>query len=152
MRAECCCSGFHAVAVPAIGLLLTVAGEAAETLTGKVVKVADGDTLTLLVGTDQVRVRLHGIDAPEKNQAFGSRARQALSDRVRPRGPADAPRRWPPCTACHEDRGFTRRGGEPLARMLCHSGQVYPDRLQPLDGLRNRPFRLGVAWHGVPSP
>ena len=34
----------------------------AATLTGKVVKVADGDTITILVGTEQHRVRLQDID------------------------------------------------------------------------------------------
>jgi endonuclease YncB( thermonuclease family) len=38
--------------------------------TGRVVKVADGDTLTVLVNKTQVRVRLDGIDAPESKQAF----------------------------------------------------------------------------------
>jgi endonuclease YncB( thermonuclease family) len=40
----------------------------AATLTGKVVKVADGDTITILVGTERHRVRLQGIDAPERKQ------------------------------------------------------------------------------------
>ena len=38
----------------------------AQVLSGKVVKIADGDTFTLLVNNhDQVKVRLDGIDAPE---------------------------------------------------------------------------------------
>lgn len=50
-------------------------------LTGKVVGVSDGDTLTVLTPErTQVRVRLHGIDAPESGQDFGSRAKQAASD------------------------------------------------------------------------
>jgi micrococcal nuclease len=53
---------------------------AAETLSGRVVRIADGDTLTLLVGKEQVKVRLNGIDAPEKGQPFGTKAKQALSD------------------------------------------------------------------------
>jgi endonuclease YncB( thermonuclease family) len=56
---------------------------AAETLTGKVVAVGDGDTLTLLDATKtQHKVRLHGIDAPESKQAFGNVARKALADLV----------------------------------------------------------------------
>jgi len=54
----------------------------AGTLTGEVVAIADGDTLTVLVERTQVRVRLAQIDAPERKQAFGTRARQALSERV----------------------------------------------------------------------
>ncbi len=42
-----------------------------KTLTGTVVRVADGDTFTLLVdGNRQVRVRLHGIDCPERGQPY----------------------------------------------------------------------------------
>lgn len=46
---------------------------------GKVVGVADGDTLVVLDGTTQVRVRLHGIDCPERGQAFGAAARRLTS-------------------------------------------------------------------------
>src|SRR5687767_12997679 len=48
--------------------------------TGRVVKVADGDTLTVLVQKRQIRVRLDGIDAPERGQAFGKRSTQSLAD------------------------------------------------------------------------
>lgn len=41
-------------------------------LVGKVVGVHDGDTLTLLVGRTQYKIRLDGIDAPELGQDFGS--------------------------------------------------------------------------------
>ena len=48
---------------------------------GKVVGVADGDTLTILdAANKQHKVRLAYIDAPEKAQAFGNRAKQKLSD------------------------------------------------------------------------
>jgi micrococcal nuclease len=52
------------------------------TLTGKVVGIADGDTLTLLVAKTQVRVRLDGIDTPERGQPFGKKAGQALAKKV----------------------------------------------------------------------
>lgn len=42
---------------------------------GKVVAVADGDTLTVLVDRHQVKVRLTEIDAPEKDQPFGNRSK-----------------------------------------------------------------------------
>jgi micrococcal nuclease len=51
----------------------------AETFTGKVVKVLDGDTVDVLVDRTPRRVRLAGIDAPEKAQPFGSRAKQQLA-------------------------------------------------------------------------
>ncbi|GEM_PF-4000248 len=37
----------------------------ADTITGKVVAVADGDTLTVLNGREEIKVRLSAIDAPE---------------------------------------------------------------------------------------
>ncbi len=55
----------------------------AATITGRVVAVADGDTVTLLDGNNtQHKIRLAGIDAPEKKQAFGQRSKQSLSDLV----------------------------------------------------------------------
>ncbi|HEV3303786.1 MAG TPA: thermonuclease family protein [Planctomycetaceae bacterium] len=48
-------------------------------LTGKVVKIADGDTLTILdADKEQRKIRLAGIDAPEKGQPFRTKAREAL--------------------------------------------------------------------------
>jgi endonuclease YncB( thermonuclease family) len=55
----------------------------AEVLTGRVVGVADGDTITLLdANNTQHKIRLGGIDAPEKNQAFGNVSKKSLSDLV----------------------------------------------------------------------
>ena len=50
-----------------------------ESARGEVVSVYDGDTCTLLVGKNQYKIRLEGIDTPEMDQAFGKRAKQALS-------------------------------------------------------------------------
>ena len=55
----------------------------AETLTGRVVGVADGDTLTVLDSNKGLtKIRLHQIDAPEKKQDFGQRSKQSLSELV----------------------------------------------------------------------
>jgi len=51
-------------------------------LTGKVVAIADGDTFTLLVNNQQIKIRLHGIDCPEKGQDFSKAAKDYLSDYV----------------------------------------------------------------------
>ncbi|WP_411565005.1 thermonuclease family protein [Rubrivivax sp. A210] len=47
---------------------------------GVVVGVADGDTLTVLSGGGQFKVRMVEIDAPEKAQPYGQRARTSLAD------------------------------------------------------------------------
>ena len=52
------------------------------TLEGKIVSIADGDTFTLLVNKEQTKIRLHGIDCPEKSQDFGNKAKEFLSDLV----------------------------------------------------------------------
>ena len=54
----------------------------AETISGYVVGITDGDTLTLLVDRAQIKVRLTEIDTPERNQDWGTRARQALAEKV----------------------------------------------------------------------
>ena len=55
----------------------------ADTLLGKVINVADGDTITVLDDTNiQHKIRLAGIDAPEKRQAFGNVSKQSLSEMV----------------------------------------------------------------------
>jgi len=64
-------------------LLCLSAAAQPQPITGKVVGVSDGDTITVL--DDQKRqhkIRLDGIDAPESSQDFGSRAKQSLSDLV----------------------------------------------------------------------
>ena len=54
-----------------------------QTLTGRVVRVADGDTVTVLDSSNtQHRIRLAGIDAPESHQNFGTQSKKNLSDMV----------------------------------------------------------------------
>jgi endonuclease YncB( thermonuclease family) len=43
---------------------------AGDTFTGKVVGVSDGDTISVMRGGKAVKVRLYGIDCPEKKQAW----------------------------------------------------------------------------------
>ena len=55
----------------------------AETLVGKVVGISDGDTIKVLDSNKtEHKIRLMGIDAPEKSQAFGSASKQALSNYI----------------------------------------------------------------------
>jgi endonuclease YncB( thermonuclease family) len=59
--------------------LLAVSPAAADVL-GRVVSVHDGDTLTVLVESRQMKIRLADIDAPELGQPFGSNSKRSLSD------------------------------------------------------------------------
>ncbi|MGL5541946.1 MAG: thermonuclease family protein, partial [Fusobacteriaceae bacterium] len=45
---------------------------------GKVIEVADGDTVTVLSQGKSIRVRFYGVDAPEKNQEYGIKSLDAL--------------------------------------------------------------------------
>jgi micrococcal nuclease len=69
-------------ALLAVALVLALAGGAVA-VDLRVVRVSDGDTFTGLDAENrQIKVRLHGIDAPEAKQAFGTVARKALADLI----------------------------------------------------------------------
>ena len=54
-----------------------------DALVGRVVRIADGDTITLLDSINtQHRIRLQGIDAPESHQDFGAQSKKSLSDMI----------------------------------------------------------------------
>jgi micrococcal nuclease len=65
----------------ALGLLLFLLHPlgAFAAFTGPVISVLDGDTIEVLHNTHPERVRLSGIDCPEKGQAFGKKAKQVAS-------------------------------------------------------------------------
>ena len=64
-------------------LLLLSLSVSAETISGRVVGISDGDTVTVLDSTNtQYKIRLSGIDTPEKKQAFGNVAKKTLSDLI----------------------------------------------------------------------
>lgn len=69
--------------VACLALLLATVECFADTLVGRVVGVTDGDTITVL---DEIKVphkiRLSGIDAPERSQAFGQRAKLKMAELV----------------------------------------------------------------------
>lgn len=63
--------------------VLLIQSANADILTGRVIGIADGDTITVLDNTNtQHKIRLGGIDAPEKKQAFGTISKKSLSDMV----------------------------------------------------------------------
>ena len=64
-------------------LLLAIHPCLPDTVMGRVVKVYDGDTVTILdANNTQHRIRLQGIDAPERGQAYGRKSGNHLSDAV----------------------------------------------------------------------
>jgi len=76
----------HSRPIATLPLFLGIALVASQTLaadfTGRVVGVSDGDTIAVLHNGKGERIRLHGIDCPEKRQAFGKRAKQLTSNLV----------------------------------------------------------------------
>lgn len=63
-------------------LMLSLPACALADLNGKVVRVLDGDTVEILSEGELTRVRLNGIDAPEKAQPFGQKSKQMLTEAV----------------------------------------------------------------------
>jgi endonuclease YncB( thermonuclease family) len=99
----------------------------AQTITGDVIGIADGDTITILEAQNGIKtprkIRIGGIDAPEKSQAFGTASKQALSDLAYKR------------SATAECRDTDRYG-----RSICVV------RVNGVDiGLRQ--IETGMAWH-----
>lgn len=106
-------------------LLLFVAGNAyAGEIAGRVVGIADGDTLTLL-DADKVQhvVRLDGIDAPERAQPFGNVSKRHLSDLAFGREAV---------AECHK----VDRWGRRVCRVLVDGLDVCLEQV-----------RAGLAWH-----
>lgn len=61
---------------------IVLADDPPQVFIGRVIKITDGDTVTVLVGKTQHRIRLAGIDAPEKKQSFGTQSKKALGDKI----------------------------------------------------------------------
>jgi endonuclease YncB( thermonuclease family) len=64
-------------------LLLLPLSVLSQTLTGKVIGISDGDTITVLdADRRQHKIRLNGMDAPESAQDFGQASKRHLSDLI----------------------------------------------------------------------
>jgi endonuclease YncB( thermonuclease family) len=64
-------------------ILFSLQLQAATTISGRVVSITDGDTIKVLTPEKkQIKVRLASIDAPEKGQSYGNKAKQVLSDKI----------------------------------------------------------------------
>ncbi len=102
--------------------------EAGETLFGRVVRVDDGDTVWLESETGQnVRIRFQGIDAPEKGQDFGNRARQHLNSLV------------------HEKKIRVKVDKtDQYGRIV---GRIFLDSPSGSTDIEESMLRAGLAWH-----
>lgn len=116
-----------------IFMILTaiVSGGHAESFEGRIIHIADGDTVTLLTAQNESRrIRLANIDAPEKAQPYGQRSRRHLEELVQgQQAVADCPK--------------TDRYG----RLVCTVTVVPPDcrECRPRDvGLAQ--LEAGLAW------
>ena len=70
-------------------LIFAISAQAGESIQGRVVGVSDGDTITVLDANHRrYKIRLSGIDAPEKAQPFGQRSKENLSRLIFGRGMA----------------------------------------------------------------
>lgn len=97
-------------------------GAALADFVGRVTKINDGDMLTVLLKKRQIRVRLDGIDAPERGQAFNERSRQSLAELCAGK------------TAEVEERG-TDGEGRVVGIVTCGSLQANAEQV-----------RRGLAW------
>lgn len=70
----------HLIIALALVIFVALPSPAHADLTGQVIHIADGDNMTVVINDEHIRVQLAGVDAPEKNQPFGTRSRQSLSD------------------------------------------------------------------------
>lgn len=103
---------------------ITLTARAEEKLSGKVVKVTDGDTIHVLTADSNiVKVRFHGIDCPESGQDFGKKAQEFTGE------------------ACHNKRVSvlvrgTDRFGRTLGDVILEDGTV----------LNHSLVGAGLAW------
>jgi len=65
-----------------LSLLLLPAALLAADFSGRVVGISDGDTIKVMHNGRAERIRLNGIDCPERGQPFGTRAKQFTSEMV----------------------------------------------------------------------
>lgn len=113
-------------AIAVFAFIASSSSAIAAELDGTIVGVADGDTVTLLdASKTQHRIRLDGIDAPERTQPHGQRARQSLTALAHGRvARADCPK--------------VDRYGRAVCRVIVDGVDV---------GLEQ--IRRGYAWHYV---
>ena len=127
---------FFRLLLCASALFVLAAGVGAAELHGKVVGVSDGDTITVL---DDLRtphkVRLAGIDAPEKSQPYGTQAKEHLSALVFGK---------PVTVTWHKQDRYRRVIG--LVRLAVPGACGRPD-CASVDDVGLAQIESGLAWH-----
>src|SRR4026207_291037 len=76
------CIGALAIGLVALALVWMAVPRGGPVLVGQVTTVVDGDTLDVHLSSGPIRVRLHGVDAPEKAQPHGKTATATLTSLV----------------------------------------------------------------------
>ncbi|MDG1453972.1 MAG: thermonuclease family protein [Methylophilaceae bacterium] len=111
------------ILIPLITIFFSFSIDAKE-LIGQVIKVVDGDTITILdANKEQFKIRLSGIDAPEKKQAFGNVSKQSLSEMIAGKE----------VTIDYNKRG---RYGRIIGKVLLDSKDINLEQV-----------KRGLAWH-----
>ena len=71
------------ISILSLLFLFCISAEA-KCVQGRVVGITDGDTIKVLVDREQIKIRLYGIDTPEKKQAFGQAATRVIKSLLSP--------------------------------------------------------------------
>lgn len=109
--------------LPILTLLIALTGHAG-TLEGRIIGISDGDTVTLLdTENTQHKIRLAGIDAPEKMQAFGMRSKESLSNLIFGK-------------SVRIETGKIDRYGRTIGKILINDTDANLEQV-----------KLGMAWH-----
>ena len=111
------------ILIPLITIFFSFSIDAKELIV-QVIKVVDGDTITILdANKEQFKIRLSGIDAPEKKQAFGNVSKQSLSEMIAGKE----------VTIDYNKRG---RYGRIIGKVLLDSKDINLEQV-----------KRGLAWH-----
>jgi micrococcal nuclease len=107
-----------------LGLFLLSMVAVAAQISGKVIAVSDGDSFTILAeGNSKLKIRLHGIDAPEHGQDFSKRSHECLKQLIIGK-------------AVQVDKRNIDRYGRTIAVVFVNSINVNEEML-----------KAGMAWH-----
>jgi len=113
------------VLAPLLFQTVAVARDAAPVLAGKVTRIIDGDTIDVWLTSGRIRVRLHGVDAPERNQPGGGAATEWLSQHLR-----DQPVQLEPVSQDQYQRmvAVVHQDGRNINRELVQAGHAWAYR------------------------